>query len=145
MNTATQPEITTPAARRRPVAHRQSSRRRRTHQSDALMPLVGLVVICAALAGVMAITLAALSRVRDDPAHVTALTGAAFTVIGTLVGAYFGIKTSAQGASAALGAMQDHAILVHAFAAHASPESVPQVLQTARELGVNHLPPTAPK
>jgi hypothetical protein len=68
-----------------------------------------MVVVLAAL---LAVTVGAIwvlvvyKSVFQDPTDVTSLMGSWFTVVGTLVGAYFGIKTSSDTTDKTLGAIE---------------------------------------
>jgi hypothetical protein len=78
-----------------------------------------LLVVIVALAAVLIITLAVLTKVAEDQ-RATVVT-AAFTVIGTLVGAYTGVKVGSSGLDEAQKSRDAEAKKVQALAGKLSP------------------------
>ena len=69
----------------------QRDRYRRAWSHD-IQVIGGLTAVSLGLAAVLIIAILAVIFVRNDAAQVAIVAGSAFTVIGTLVGAYFGMK-----------------------------------------------------
>jgi hypothetical protein len=84
-----------------------------------------MVVVLAAL---LAVTVGAIwvlvvyESVFQDPTDVTSLMGSWFTVVGTLVGAYFGIKTSSDTTDKTLGAIETSNNTTNQALAHLPPQ-----------------------
>ncbi len=88
----------------------------------------GLVVVALGVVAVTTITTASLSTVADGEAA-TVVT-AAFTVVGTIVGAYFGVRVGARGKDEAEAARELATAKVERLAAHLDPHEANQVLDT---------------
>lgn len=88
-------------------------------------------VVVLGLACVFIITLVALGTMPGS--QKAAVVTAAFTVIGTIVGAYFGLKVGAAGKEEAEAARHAAAVKVEELAARADPKSVEQALDRAQE------------
>ena len=88
-------------------------------------------VVVLGLACVFIITLAALGTMPGS--QKAAVVTAAFTVIGTIVGAYFGLKVGAAGKEEAEAARHAAGVKVEELAARADPKSVEQALDRAEE------------
>jgi len=71
-------------------------------RSEGVKLIGGLVVVCGGLVVLMVIAVVAIWVVRDNESEVVALATAAFSVIGTVVGAYFGLKIGSDGTQAAV-------------------------------------------
>src|SRR3954454_21345606 len=69
--------------------------------TEGIKLIGGLVVVCVGLGVVLVIALVAMKVVDGDSEQV-AIATAAFSVIGTLVGAYFGLKIGSDGTQAAV-------------------------------------------
>jgi hypothetical protein len=76
----------------------------------------GLVVVCTGLVVLAAIAITAMILV--DGKDVVAVATSAFGIIGSLVGAYFGVKIGTDGTQAAVAGLKDEAAKAQAFAAH---------------------------
>jgi hypothetical protein len=109
----------------------------------------GLIAVALGLFVVLILGVLALSLVHDDAAQVATIAGSAFTVIGTLVGAYFGVKVGTDQTKSALGqtseamkqtqlavdAMRAEAAKAQVFAAHVPPGPVAErAIADAREV-----------
>lgn len=93
----------------------------------------GLVVVCVGLVVLAVISIVAMGLVSDS-SEVVSVATAAFTVIGTLVGAYFGLKIGSDGTSAAMAGLKDEAAKAQAFAAHVPPEVADKAIAAAKGL-----------
>ena len=80
------------------------------------------MIVCLGLAAVTALTVVALCFLQDRSNEVVALMGAAFTVTGTLVGTYFGVRIASDGADAAVAGMQAQSLRAQTYAAHVHPD-----------------------
>jgi hypothetical protein len=81
-----------------------------------------LIAVAAGLLALLVIATVAIGVVHDDSHAVASIATAAFAVIGSVVGAYFGIKVGAEGTQRALDAHKAEAARAQVFAAHL-PES----------------------
>ncbi len=72
--------------------------------------------------------------VRHTATNVVALATASFGVIGTVVGAYFGVKVGTDGTQTAVKGMQAEAAKAQAFAAHVPADQAEAALSSAAEL-----------
>jgi hypothetical protein len=86
----------------------------------------GLVVVAIGVIAVMIITSASIGTV-DEGEQATVAT-AAFSVLGTIVGAYFGVRVGARGKDEAEAARAVAAAKVERLAAHVDGENAQQVL-----------------
>lgn len=100
----------------------QRDRFRRAWWQD-IQVIGGLTAVSLGLAGVLIIATLAVVFVRTDAAQVAVVASSAFTVIGTLVGAYFGMKIGTDQTKAAMEqtdratkAMREEAAKAQAFA-----------------------------
>jgi hypothetical protein len=112
---------------------------RRSPAAD--VKLVGGLVALAV--GVVAVALLAGGALIAAPGDAATIATAAFGVIGSIVGAYFGVKIGTDGTQKAVQAHQDEATKAQVFAAHLQPDQADLALEQARAL-VNDEPlPTA--
>lgn len=86
----------------------------------------GLVVVVIGVIALMAITSAAMATVPDGERATIAAT--AFTVLGTIVGAYFGVRVGAHGKEEAVAARATSEAKVARLAAHLNTEEAVRVL-----------------
>jgi hypothetical protein len=84
--------------------------------SEGIKVIGGLVVVCTGLVVLAAIAITAMILV--DGKDVVAVATSAFGIIGSLVGAYFGVKIGTDGTQAAVAGLKDEAAKAQAFAAH---------------------------
>ena len=68
------------------------------------------------------------------PGSASSIATAAFGVIGSIVGAYFGVKIGTDGTQKAIAAQQVEATKAQAFAAHLPEEKADQILASAESL-----------
>jgi hypothetical protein len=86
--------------------------------SDRLQTEGPLVAVCAGLLTLLVIACVAMGVVHGDARSVASIATASFGVIGSVVGAYFGVKVGAEGTARALDAHRAEAARAQAFAAH---------------------------
>jgi hypothetical protein len=91
----------------------------------------GLVSLCV---GVVVVGLLAGGALIADPSDAATIATAAFAVIGSIVGAYFGVKIGTDGTQKAVQAHQDEATKAQVFAAHLAPEKADIALEQARAM-----------
>jgi NhaP-type Na+/H+ or K+/H+ antiporter len=91
----------------------------------------GLVVVAIGVIAVMTITSASLGTVAEQERATVAT--AAFTVLGTIVGAYFGVRVGARGKDEAEAARAVAAAKVERLAAHVDAQQVEQVLDSVNQ------------
>jgi NhaP-type Na+/H+ or K+/H+ antiporter len=96
---------------------------------EAVAPSGAIVVVALGLAFVFVITLVSLGTVPDE--QKAAIVTAAFTVLGTIVGAYFGVRVGAAGKGAAEKARDDEAIKVQELTARVDPVTAISALDSA--------------
>jgi hypothetical protein len=101
----------------------------------------GLVVVCTGLVVVLAISAVAMLLLSESANEVVAVATASFSVIGTLVGAYFGLKIGSDGTQAAVAGLRHEAAKAQAFAAHVPTELSNAAIADAQALaGGDDLP-----
>jgi hypothetical protein len=91
----------------------------------------GLVIVAVGVIAVMVITSASLGTVAEQERATVAT--AAFTVLGTIVGAYFGVRVGARGKDEAEAARAVAAAKVERLAAHVDTQEAEQVLDAVNE------------
>ena len=96
--------------------------------SDRLQTESALVAVCAGLLTLLVIASIAIGVVHDDAQPVASIATAAFGVIGSVVGAYFGVKVGAEGSAKALDEHRAEAARAQAFAAHLPEERARRAL-----------------
>jgi len=99
---------------------------------DQLKIVGGLVALGAGLLALVIVVIVALIVKPDSTggAIATSATG----VIGSIVGAYFGVKIGTDGTQKAIDAQQQEATKAQVFALHASPDDPGVVLDRAKQL-----------
>ncbi len=106
---------------------------RQTRQTGGLIGLISaagaILVVGLGLAFVFVITIVALGTVPDTQKSTVAT--AAFTVLGTIVGAYFGVRVGAAGKERAEAARDAEAIKVQELAARMDPTTAGAALDSA--------------
>jgi hypothetical protein len=117
----------------REAAERPSQTQARLPDQDGFMEAIAtsgaIVVVGLGLAFVFVITLVSLGTVPDE--QKAAIVTAAFTVLGTIVGAYFGVRVGAAGKGAAEKARDDEAIKVQELTARVDPVTAISALDSA--------------
>jgi hypothetical protein len=98
---------------------------------EQLQVIGGLVALCA---GVLAVALVAGGAPLAAPGSASSIASAAFGVIGSIVGAYFGVKIGSDGTQKAIQARQAEATKAQVFAAHMPEAKAEQALTSAESL-----------
>jgi hypothetical protein len=98
---------------------------------DLLAASGAIMVVGLGLAFVFVIAIVALGTVPDS--QKAAVVTAAFTVLGTIVGAYFGVKVGAAGRERAESARDAEAVKVQELTARVNPETAVAALDRAHE------------
>jgi hypothetical protein len=101
--------------------------------SEGIKLIGGLVVVCTGLLVLVAIAVTAMILVEAG-SDVVAVATSAFGVIGTVVGAYFGVKIGTDGTQTAVAGLRDEAAKAQAFAAHIPREEAQTAIAQAQEL-----------
>jgi hypothetical protein len=118
----------------RTSAERAQRRRTRASAEQNIMATLAtsgaIIVVGLGLAFVFVITIVSLGTVPDD--QKAAIVTAAFTVLGTIVGAYFGVRVGAAGKGAAEKAREAEAIKVQELAAQVDPITAVSALDRAQ-------------
>jgi hypothetical protein len=108
--------------------------------AERLSSIAGLLAVVAGLLSLIAVSVAAiLTLPSGNGQNVVAVTTGSFGVIGTVVGAYFGVKLGADGRAAAQHAQRAEAAKVQALAARLDTDQANQALE---EAGQRVPPPT---
>jgi hypothetical protein len=101
----------------------------------------GLIAVSAGLLTLLVIATLALVFVRNETAQVATIASAAFGVVGTVVGAYFGVKAGTDQSEKAqnqtqgtVQALREEAAKAQAFAAHVPENKTTQALDEARRM-----------
>jgi hypothetical protein len=110
----------------------RSSDETKSNFSDRLQTAGALLAVGAGLLAVVLI--AAIAIVHDSEASVASIATAAFGVIGSVVGAYFGVKVGAEGTQRALDAHKAEAARAQAYAAHLPESRARQALLDADKM-----------
>jgi hypothetical protein len=118
----------------------RSAKKTRRARAPAIKSIGGLVVVGLGLIAVVIVAVASLVLAREDTNAVTAITGAAFTVIGTLVGTYSGVKITSDGTRAAIDGATAQALRTQAIAIHTPSERADDIEATLRGLSARAEP-----
>ena len=107
----------------------------KTGWADALKTVAGLAAVVVGLTALCVIALVGMGFVKTDNPSVVSIATSSFGVIGTVVGAYFGVKSgndnttkALEGTQAALDAMKDESAKATAFAGHVDPKSTAKAI-----------------
>ncbi len=110
----------------------------RTPRADRyarLSSIAGLLAVVAGLLSLIAVSVAAIVALPSgNGQNVVAVTTGSFGVIGTVVGAYFGVKLGTDGRQAAQHAQRAEAAKVQALAAHLDSDTADRALKEAGQL-----------
>jgi hypothetical protein len=128
------------APRAEPASSEPSPPRVPQTATEGIRLIGGLVVVSVGLVVLAVIAVVALELVSDS-SEVVAIATAAFAVIGTLVGAYFGLKIGSDGTQAAVAGLKDEAAKAQAFAAHVPADVADKAIEAARGLAGEHAKP----
>ena len=108
-------------------------------QQSGLASIAGLLAVVAGLVALIAVAVAAIVVLpTGNGQNVVAVATGSFGVIGTVVGAYFGVKLGADGRQAANRATHVEAAKVQALAAHLDVDSATAALKDAEHLVPPH-------
>jgi hypothetical protein len=102
--------------------------------SESLRLVGGLVVVCAGLFVLLVIAVIAVLLVKKTTSDVVSIATSAFGVIGTVIGAYFGVKIGADGTQTAIAGLKDEAAKAQAFAVHVPTDQAESALAHAQAL-----------
>ena len=72
--------------------------------------------------------------VKTDNPSVVSIATASFGVIGTIVGAYFGVKVATDGTQKAIDGLKDESAKAQSFAAHLDPGRASEAVTTYQDL-----------
>ena len=100
--------------------------------SEGIKVIGGLVVVCTGLVVLGAIAITGMILVEGN--DVVAVATSAFGIIGSVVGAYFGVKIGTDGTQAAVAGLRDEAAKAQAFAAHIPREDADAAISAAQSL-----------
>jgi hypothetical protein len=113
----------------RPQPKKRTQARPEHSVLEAIAPSGAIIVVGLGLAFVFVITLVSLGTVPDE--QKAAIVTAAFTVLGTIVGAYFGVRVGAAGKGAAEKARDAETIKVQELTARVDPLTAVTALDNA--------------
>ena len=103
-------------------------------RAESLKLVGGMAVVCAGLIVILAVAVVAMLLVDGTATDIVAIATSAFGLIGTVVGAYFGLKIGADGTQSAVAGMRDEAAKAQAFAAHVPSDVAFQAIDHAQTL-----------
>lgn len=108
---------------------------------EGLKSVAGLTAVAVGLVALTLIAILGMSFVSSDNPSVVAIATGSFTVIGTIVGAYFGVKAgndnaqkAIDGTQKAIDGLRDEASKTAAFAAHMNGEDAQGAVATYQAL-----------
>jgi hypothetical protein len=84
----------------------------------ALQTISGLLAVTVGLTALTIIALVGMGFVKTDNPSVASIATGSFGVIGTIVGAYFGVKVGGEGTQKAIDGLKDESAKAQAFASH---------------------------
>jgi hypothetical protein len=111
--------------------------------AKGLKKIGGLLAVWAGLGVLLLIAIAAMIIARGGASNVAAIATSAFGVIGTVIGAYFGVKVGTDGTQAAIQGLQDQATKTASFAAHVDPKEAAGVTATYSALSTKQAAPAS--
>jgi hypothetical protein len=117
-----------------PTTRRSAADRRDAEDRSPAAELNRAGGLVALAVGVIVVGLLAGGALIADPGNAASIATAAFGVIGSIVGAYFGVKIGSDGTQRAVQAQRDEATKAQVFAAHLQPEQADLALGQARAL-----------
>ncbi|HKD95898.1 MAG TPA: hypothetical protein VKB43_14425 [Gaiellaceae bacterium] len=103
-------------------------------KAEALKTIGGLVAVGVGLLALILIAIFGMAWVKSDNSSVVSIAAGAFGVIGTIVGAYFGVKVSSDGTQKAIDALKDSETKASTFAAHLDPDKASQAISDYQKL-----------
>lgn len=99
-------------------------------KASAIRLIAGLVAVSLGLAALVAIAILGMTLVRANHSSVVSIASSSFGVIGSIIGAYFGVKIGADGTKNAINGMRDESTKAQSFAAHLDPKEAEKALET---------------
>ena len=103
-----------------------------TGKLEQLKVIGGLIALGSGLAALVVVVVVAFITKPDTTAGSVATS--AIGVIGSIVGAYFGVKIGSDGAAKAVEGQREEATKAQVFALHTAPESADKAMQDVQEL-----------
>jgi hypothetical protein len=103
-------------------------------KAEALKTIAGLLAVAIGLFALALIALVGMGFVKTDNPSVVSIATSSFGVIGTIVGAYFGVKIGTDSTSKAIDGLKDEAAKAAAFAGHVDPANVQAAVQTYHDI-----------
>jgi len=103
-------------------------------KSESIKVIGGLIAVVAGLAVLVVIAVVAMREVHANSQSIVSIATSAFGVVGTVIGAYFGVKVGSDGTQKAIAGMQGEAAKAQAFAAHLDPTKADAAIKTAERL-----------
>src|SRR5690348_18353521 len=91
-------------------------------RAAALKTIGGVVAVGSGLLALIVVAVFGMAWAKSDTSSVVSIAAGAFGVIGTIVGAYFGVKVSSDGTQKAIDALKDAETKASTFAAHLEPD-----------------------
>ncbi len=120
-------------------------------KAESLRTIAGLLAVAVGLAAIALIALVGMGFVKTDNPSVVSIATSSFGVIGTIVGAYFGVKVGTdgttkalEGTQAAIEAVKNESAKATAFASHMDPASASKAIADYHALLANPAASEAP-
>ena len=88
----------------------------------------GLVAVCAGLIALTVIAVVAILVAHDSSSSVASIATGAGGVIGSVVGAFFGVKSGTGSTKSAINAQRAESARAQAFAAHSDPDKADELI-----------------
>ena len=123
-----------PLPERTPTAPVATAPDRDPHGGSTAADIRSVGGLVALSVGVAVVGLLAGGALIADPSDAATIATAAFGVIGSIVGAYFGVKIGTDATQKAVQAHQAEATKAQVFAAHLAPEKADVALEQARAM-----------
>jgi hypothetical protein len=105
---------------------------------EALKTIAGLLAVAIGLISLTIIALVGIGFVKTDNPSVVAIATGSFGIIGTIVGAYFGVKVGTDITQKAIDGLIDEAAKATTFAAHLDPSRASQAIVDYHRLRNGH-------
>jgi hypothetical protein len=103
-------------------------------KAEALKTIAGLLAVAVGLTALTIIALVGMGFVKTDNPSVVSIATSSFGVIGTVVGAYFGVKIGTDNTQKAIDGLKDEAAKAQAFATHLNREDAAAAVSTYQAL-----------
>lgn len=112
----------------------------RVGRAESFRVVAGVAAVLTGLAALLILAVVAAALVHGDTQSVVTVATSAFAVIGSIVGAYFGVKEGTSGTEQAVEGMKEQATRAQAFAAHVPSSEAGTALLHAQGLVAGTLP-----